>query len=420
MNLRVLSCNHQSASLDIRSKLAFAPADLPRAYDQLRAEFPTSELVVLSTCNRVEVYTAHEPGHLPPSHEELAHFLARFHQLPVEEFFNSLFERNGPDAIRHLFQVAASLDSMVLGEPQIVTQVKEAYSLARQHATTGPLTHALFQRALGVSKRIRTETALTEGRISIASVAVGDFGKNIFQSFDDKTILVIGAGEMATETLRYLKEAGASRILVTNRTQTRAEILAHEWGGQVRPFDQLDQSLAEADVIVATTGVRLVERDRFRAIRKQTARKPVFILDLGVPRDFDPAIRELDDQVFLYGIDDLQAICDKNRKARQKEVERALRIVDEETDLLLGELNHRATGPIVKRLREQWQQTVELETNRLFHRLPHLEPDRKEIERAIELMVNKLLHPPLEALKDDAHAGAQHGLLDALRRLFRL
>ena len=369
MNLRVVSCNHQSASLDVRSRLAFAPADLPRAYEQLRTEFPTSELVVLSTCNRVEVYTAHEPGQSPPSHEEVAHFLAKFHQVPVEDFFGSLFERTGPDAIRHLFQVAASLDSMVLGEPQIVTQVKEAYSLAQQHATTGPLTHALFQRALGVSKRIRTETALTEGRTSIASVAVGDFGKNIFESFDDKTILVIGAGEMATETLRYLKDEGARNILVTNRTQTRAEILAHEWGGKVRPFEELDKSLAEADIIVATTGVRLVDRARFRLIRKQSGRKPVFILDLGVPRDFDPEIRELDDQVFLYGIDDLQAICERNRKARQKEVEKALRIVDEETDLLLGELNHRATGPIVKRLREQWQKTVQLETDRLFHKL---------------------------------------------------
>ena len=420
MNLRVVSCNHQSAPLDVRSRLAFSPGALPRAYEQLRSEFPTSELVVLSTCNRVEVYTAHEPGQPPPSHEEVAHFLAKFHQVPVEDFFGSLFERTGPDAIRHLFQVAASLDSMVLGEPQIVTQVKEAYSLAQQHATTGPLTHALFQRALGVSKRIRTETALTEGRTSIASVAVGDFGKNIFESFDDKTILVIGAGEMATETLRYLKDEGAHNILVTNRTQTRAEILAHEWGGKVRPFEDLDQSLGEADVIVATTGVRLVDRDRFRLVRKRSGRKPVFILDLGVPRDFDPKIRELDDQVFLYGIDDLQAICERNRKARQKEVEKALRIVDEETDLLLGELNHRATGPIVKRLREQWQKTVQMETDRLFHKLPHLEADRKEIERAIELMVNKLLHPPLEALKDDAHAGAQHGLLDALRRLFRL
>jgi glutamyl-tRNA reductase len=420
MNLQVLYCNHQSADLDVRSRLAFAPGDLPRAYETLRSRFPHSEVVLLSTCNRVELYTAQQQAERLPSHQALSEFLAEFHQLSIERFAGTLFERTGPDAVRHLFQVAASLDSMVLGEPQIVAQVKEAYTFAQQQASTGPLTHSLFQRALGVSKRIRTETNLVNGRTSIASVAVGDFGKNIFQSFDDKTVLVIGAGEMAEETLRYLKDEGARRIVVVNRTLERAETLARDWGGEARSLEALDDALVDADVIVATTGVRLVDTAKFREVRRRSGTKPVFILDLGVPRDFPPEVRDLDDNVFLYTIDDLQAVCDENRRTRQRDVEAALKIVDEETDRFFAELNHRATGPIIRRLRDQWREVVEQETARLFQKLPHLEKDRKEIEKTIEQMVNKLLHPPLEALRDESREGTPHGLLDALRRLFRL
>lgn len=422
MNLQVVYCNHQSADLAIRERLAFSPQQLPQAYAALREAFPRSEWVVLSTCNRVEVYTAQEDPAHAPSHQDVARFFADFHKLPLHEFFDDMLERTGPDVVRHLFQVASSLDSMVLGEPQIVAQVKDAYSLAQVHAASGPLTNALFQRALNVAKRVRTETSLAEGRVSIASVAVGEFGKSIFDRFDDKVVLVIGAGEMAAETLRYLKDEGARDILVSNRTLDRALTLAEEWGGKVRPFEQLDTWLAAADVIVSTTGAEpcLVPLDRFRKVRAQTGPKPVFLLDLGVPRDFEPAIRDLDDNVFLYCIDDLEAICEQNRKARTHEVEKAIRIVEQETDKFMAELYHRATGPIVKRLREQWRDVVNQETARLFTRLPHLAKDRAEIERTIEQMVNKLLHPPLEALRDEAREGTPHGLMDALKRLFRL
>jgi glutamyl-tRNA reductase len=422
VNLQVVYCNHHTADLGLRERLAFSPRQLPGAYAALRASFPRAEWVVLSTCNRVEVYTAQEdPAHIP-SHQELAQFFAEFHQVPLTEFFDDLLERTGPDVVRHLFQVASSLDSMVLGEPQIVAQVKEAYSQAQVHSASGPLTNELFQRALNVSKRVRTETALAEGRVSIASVAVEDFGRSIFDRFDDKTALVIGAGEMATETVRYLQEAGIAEILVANRTEERAHALANEWGGKVRPFERLDDWLVQADVIVSTTGANpcLVDLTRFRRIRERTGEKPVFILDLGVPRDFAPGIRDLDDNVFLYCIDDLVAICDQNRKSRVHEVEKALLIVEQETEKFMAGLYHRATGPIIKRLREQWRDVVDQETGRLFARLPRLEQDRAEIERTIEQMVNKLLHPPLEALRDEAREGTPHGLMDALKRLFRL
>lgn len=422
MNLQVVYCNHQTADLAVRERLAFPPQDLPRAYAELRSHFPKAEWVVLSTCNRVEVYTAQEdPGHAP-SHREVAEFFASFHQLPLHEFFDDLLERTGPDVVRHLFQVASSLDSMVLGEPQIVAQVKDAYAQAQEHKAVGPLTNELFQRALKVAKRVRTETSLAEGRVSIASVAVGDFGKSIFDRFDDKVVLVIGAGEMAAETLRYLKDEGAKEILVTNRTLERAQSLAAEWGGKVRPFEQLDAWMSQADVIVSTTGAQptLIDRERFRRVREASGPKTVFLLDLGVPRDFDPAIRDLDDNVFLYSIDDLESICQQNRKSRAQEVERAVRIVEEETDRFMTGLYHRATGPIVRRLREQWREVVEQETAKLFSRLPHLEKDRAEIEKSIEQMVNKLLHPPLETLREEAREGTPHGLMHALKRLFRL
>jgi glutamyl-tRNA reductase len=424
MNLQVVYCNHQTAKLDVRERLAFSTSDqLTRAYDMLRGSFPKSDFVVLSTCNRIELYTAQEDPEKAPTHRELAQFFAEFHSLPLKEFFEDFLERTGPDAVRHLFQVASSLDSMVLGEPQIVNQVKEAYRIAQESSACGPLTHALFQRAIRVSGRVRTETGLAEGRVSIASVAIGDFGKDIFEHFADKTVLVIGAGEMAEETLRYLKDEGVHKIIVVNRSLERAEKLAREWSGVAQPLDALDLWMAEADVIVSTTGadVPIVDVERFAKIRKQSDGKPVFILDLGAPRDFAPAIADIDDNVFLYDIDDLEEVCEANRAARAKEIDRALTIIEEETDLFMHEVYHRATGPIIKRLREQWHDVRQQEVARLFSRLTHLEDkDRQVIERSIEQIVNKLLHPPLEALRDEARDGTPHGLLDALKRLFHI
>ncbi len=420
MNLQLVTCNHSTADLAVRERLAFSPQRLGEAYETLRARFPQSELIVLSTCNRVELYVAQEGAEQAPGHRELAEFLSEFHHVPLHDFFDELQEHTGPEVVRHLFQVAAGLDSMVLGEPQIVAQVREAYSQAQVQDSSGPITSSLFERAFNVSKRIRTETKLAEGRVSIASVAVGEFGKSIFDRFDDKQILIIGAGQMAEETLRYLRDEGAKEILVANRTAERAEKLAADWGGKAVPWEQLDRYLGSADIIVSTTGVTLVDVPRFKKIRQKYGEKTTFILDLGAPRDFAPEIRNLDDNVFLYCIDDLQAICDSNKKLRQKEVEKALSIIDQETESFMNDLSHRATGPIVKRLREQWRDVVDAETTRLFNKLPHLEKDRAEIEKSIERMVNKLLHPPLEVLRDESREGSHHGLLDALKRLFRI
>ncbi|MCA9015919.1 MAG: glutamyl-tRNA reductase [Planctomycetaceae bacterium] len=424
MNLQVVYCNHQTAGLDIREKLAFSSKEqLDNAYSVLKKSYPDTEMVVISTCNRVELYTATQESDAGPTHQDLARFFSEFHQVPVSDFFEDFLERTGPDAVRHLFQVASSLDSMVLGEPQIVNQVKEAYQRATENELCGPLTHALFQQAIRVSARVRTETQLSEGRVSIASVAVGTFGKGIFERFDDKTVLVIGAGEMAEETLTYLKDEGVKQINVVNRSLENAEKLAAKVGGQAKPYQELEDCIAEADVIVSTTGASqpIVDVACFQRVLEKAGNKTFFILDLGAPRDFDPAVGEISDNIFLYDIDDLEATCEKNRKARRKEVEKALAIIDEETDRFMHGVYHRATGPIIKQLRDQWHDVREQEVEKLFSKLTHLdEKDQELIKRSIEQIVNKLLHPPLEVLRQEAREGTPHGLLDALKQLFHI
>jgi glutamyl-tRNA reductase len=424
LNVQVVYCNHHTAALAVRERLAFSTAEqLRRAYDAFRDRFPGSEVVVVSTCNRVELYTAEEDPESSPTREQIARFFSEFHDVPLDDFLNDLLRQTGPEAVRHLFEVACSLDSMVLGEPQIVSQIREAYEAARDSDACGPLTNVLFQGALRVSARVRSETKLAEGRISIASVAVGEFAKNIFDQFGDKTVLVIGAGEMAEETLRYLQSEGVGRIVVVNRSRERGEKLAAEFGGIAKPWDELDAALAEADVIVSTTGAGrpIVDVERFGPIRKQADRKPVFILDLGAPRDFDPAVGNVDENVFLYDIDDLEATCERNRAARSGEIDRARAIVADETERFMHDFYHRATGPIIQRLREEWHAIRRLEMEVLEKRLKHLSPaDVQAVEKSIERIINKLLHPPLTALRDEAKAGTPHGLLHALKRLFGL
>lgn len=424
MNVRVVYCNHHTADLEVRERLAFSSQEsLRRAYDELRHRFPKSEHVVISTCNRIEVYSAQEDPRDAPTHIQLAEFFSEFHRVPLSDFLDDLLEQQGPEAVRHLFEVASSIDSMVLGESQIVNQIKSAYELAMQTSANGPLTNALFQRALTVSSRVRTETRLSLGRVSIASVAVGEFGKGIFDRFDDKTVLVIGAGEMATETLTYLQSEGVKRIVVCNRNPDRGQRLATEFSGEAQSWDRLEQCLQQADVIVSTTGADqpIVHRATMQAIRKQTGPRPLFILDLGAPRDFESGIGDLDDGIFLYDIDDLEATCEANRSRRAEEVLKAHQIIDEETSRFMQDIYHKATGPVVKRLREHWEEISRQELELLFRKLPNLEePERLAIDKAISRIVNKLLHPPLETLHQEARLGTPHGMIDAIKRLFQL
>lgn len=422
MKLQMVGCSHHNAAVEIRERLAFSPEQAAAALRRWRAAFPETEAVLLSTCNRVEVYTASEGSIEGPTHHQVAEFLAEFHGLDLVTVFNDLFEQSGEGMVRHLFSVAASLDSMVLGEPQILAQVKQAYHLAQQQQSTGPLTHDIFQAALRVAKRVASETSINERRVSIPSVAIADFAREIFERFDDKRVLVIGAGDMAEETLRYLKDAGAQEISIVNRSPQRAVELARAIGGQAAPWDQLDALLIEADLVISTTGASepVVTLDRYRSLEPARYQRPLFILDLAVPRDFDPRISDCLG-VYLYSVDDLAVACERNRRERDKELPRAIAIVEEETQRFMAELHHRATSPIIQRLRQRWSATRDDELRRLFNKLPNLDAQsREEIQRAFDRYANKLLHPPLESLRDEARRGVPHSLLEALKRLFNL
>jgi len=422
MKLQMIGCSHHNSPVEVRERLAFSADQLEPALGLLRERFPESESVLISTCNRVEVYTASDLDNVCPTHHELVDFLAEFHGLKPMEVFDALFERTGEDAVRHLFMVASSLDSMVVGEAQILSQVKQAYELARSANNAGPLTNSVFQAAMRVAKRVATETAINQRRVSIPSVAVADFAAQIFERFDDKRVLVIGAGEMGEETLRYLMDEGAREIAVCNRNPQRARDLADRTGGRPVPWDALHEAVVAADLVIGTTGSNepILTAARFREIHQQRKQRPIFMLDLAVPRDFEPAIGDFLG-VYLYSIDDLQEACEANRRAREKEWPKAERIIEAETARFMADLSHRATGPTIKRLREQADRVRQDELQRLLNKLGVLdERSRNEIARSFDRLVNKLLHPPLESLRDEAQSGSPHGLLEALARLFQL
>jgi glutamyl-tRNA reductase len=333
-----------------------------------------------------------------------------------------LYQHSDEAAVRHLFTVAASLDSMVLGEPQILAQVKQAYQVATEQDNTGPLMHAVFQTALRVARRVATETGIHHRRVSVPSVAVADFARQIFERFDDKQALVIGAGEMAEECLRYLQEEGVRQVTVVNRHFDRGEEIARRWNGRAMPWDQLPQALAAADLVVSTTGAEepIVTRRQFLDVEAGRRHRPLLILDLAVPRDFEASIADRPD-VYLYSIDDLQAACRRNRAQRDKEMPAATHIVEQETARFMAEMYHREIGPVIARLRLGWQKPKEDELQRLLNKLPELDDRAKdEIRRSFDRLVNKLLHPPLESLRDESRDGVPRGLLDALARLFQL
>ncbi len=421
MTIQVLGCSHREAPISIRERFAFSADEARCALDRLRGEFPKVESVLLSTCNRVELYTATANGGAPTS-QQIAAFLARCCGADLDEVLEHFSERVGHDAVQHLFLVASSLDSMVVGEPQILAQVKQAYQLATQQATAGPLTHAAFQAAVKVARRVANETAIHQRRVSIPSVAVADFARQIFERFDDKKTLVIGAGEMAEETLRYLKNEGAADIAVVNRSFSRAAELAERWSGRALEWDRLAEALAEADLVVSTTGApeAIVTGEQFAAIERRRGPRPLFILDLAVPRDFDPQIGDRPG-VYLYSVDDLQQACERNRRERDKELPKALKIIEQEAARFLADLRHRAVGPVIRRLREGWQKPKEEELRRLFNKLPGLDAQaRGEICESFDRLVNKLLHPPMESLRIESRHGIPSPLLEALTKLFQI
>ncbi len=423
MKLQMIGCSHHDAAVEFREKISFTTDQVSQALGAFRERFPSCEIVLLSTCNRVELYaTASDDVEL--DRDDVAAFLAEQHHLRPDEVVDQMIYRVGSDAVTHLFTVAASLDSMVVGEAQILSQVKQAYDLACNSGSAGPLTHSVFQAANRAAKRVQQETSIHRRRVSVPSVAVGEVASEVFDTLSNKRVVLCGAGEMGEESLRYLKQAGASDICILNRSYERAVALATAFGAESALWASLGQQVVDADLLIGTTSATepILDLASFLPLHGRRHNRELLILDLAVPRDFDPAIGDLP-SVYLYAIDDLQTACERNRRERQKEWPKAKQIIAEETQRFMQAINHRATGPVIQRLREQAQELKNDELERLINKLhlADLDPSaRKEIEKSFDRMINKLLHPPLASLRDDAAEGHRRGLLDALRHLFNL
>ncbi len=423
MRLLVVGCNHKTAPVALRERLSFDRQQVSEVLTLLRQELPDAETALLSTCNRVELYVASNEQ-AACSLFDPAGWLCRLRGLEPEAARAHFYRYEGRDAVRHLFAVAASLDSMVLGETQILAQVKQAYELARSAGTVAATLNQLFQAAVAAAKQVHRDTAITRGRVSVSSVAV-EFACEVFDAghFGTKTVLVIGAGKMAELTLEHLLELKPGRLLVTNRSAEKARQLAERFGGRAVPFEQLDDWLAEADLILSTTASAepIVDRQRFGRVMERRQWRPVVIIDIAVPRDFASDVADLEN-VYLYNIDDLEQQRDKNLAARERELEAAWLIVDRAAEECWTRLQyHQRMGPVVTRLRAQFDAIREEELRRLFRSLPELsDEEREKIAHAFRRYENRLLHLPSAALRDEGRNGAPHGLLEALEKLFRL
>lgn len=424
MILRVFGCNFQNTPIELREQLAFTEPELPQALADLSARYGC-EAVILNTCNRIEIYLARmtppAPGQMFVDAGLAAEFLAGWHQVDPLAVRVHLYEHADAEAVKHLFRVAGSLDSLIVGEGQIAGQVKEAYELAQRHATVGPVLHALFQHARLVAKRVRTETGISQGRVSVSSAAV-DYVRQVFSHFDDKTVLVIGAGKMGELTLKHLRELKPRRIWLTNRSFAKAEAMAQECGGTAVPWDELDHALARADIVLSTTGAPdvIVSRDRWEKIRTKREGGPVVILDIAVPRDFDPAIHD-GDQTCLFNIDDLKRIRAQTLADRAKHIAPAEAIVAEEQKRFLKLWQKRQHAPVIARLTQELESRRQERVKQLMARLDGrlTDKDRALVEGEFRQQQNEFLHVVISAL-NESQEGGHHGLLEAIRKFFGL
>lgn len=421
MNLTMIGCNFRSAPVELRERLAFDDARLDKALDELVARYDC-EAVIISTCNRVELYLA-RPTEAPPLDAGLVgEFLADFHGTPVGQLSSHLIQLRQAEAVRHLFRVAASLDSLVVGEAQIAGQVKRAYERAHGRSASGSFLNLLFQQAFAVSKRVRSETGISHGHVSVSSLAV-DYVKEVFTRFDDKTILVIGAGKMGSLTLRHLMNQKPGIILVTNRSLEKACAIAKECGGSAIPWEQLDDACVRADIVLSTTGAPepIMPQGRWEAILARRPGGTVVVLDIAVPRDFDPRIHD-GDRTCLFNIDDLKSIREKTLAERREHVASAEAIIEQEQQKFLRDWTRRRHGPLIARLTQDCdakrRAIVAQVMSKMNGRLT--DDDRRYLEKAFHLLQNQILHGPISALDEASHEGQGGHLLEALRKLFRL
>ena len=421
MNIVLVGLSHKTAPLEMRERLAFGEPQLAEALSRLVDQEIVDEGLIVSTCNRVELI-ASTPAGAEQGMDCLADFLSDFHQLPPNALNGCLYKHADSNAIKHLFRVASSLDSLVIGESQILGQVKEAYQHAINAGTIGRVLSQLMHRALSVAKRIRTETGVAQNPVSVSSVAV-ELARKIFEDLTDKTVLLVGAGEMGELAARSLIEAGTSKLIVTNRTAERAEEIASKYSGGAVNFEAFYDVLPTADVVVCSTGapdyvIRAAETKRALKSRKKG---PVLFVDISVPRNVDPGVAALEN-AFLFDVDDLDSIVKANLRERQQEARQAESIIDAEVEHFVEQLRSLDIGPAVVEVKELLAQIVVSEFRRNRKRLGDLS---QEQESAIEdilipALVNKLSHPMIVHIRNAARDGKPTQMVDELRRMIRI
>ena len=418
MRLYLIGVSHRTAPLDVRERVDFARAGFAPALAALAARNVAREMVVVSTCNRAEIYVATDTD---ADADAISAFFSDYHQVPAEDLKPHLYVQRGADVARHLFRVTAGLDSLVVGEPQIMGQVKNAYSAASHEQYTGTLLNRLFHTAFSAGKRVRTETGLGEGAVSVSYAAIS-LAKKIFRDLQSLRVLILGGGEMAKLTGLHLRAQHVQHIVVSSRTRSTAEGLATSIGAEVADWESREQALADADIVITATGAphAILARAQVAHVMRTRRERPLFIIDIALPRDVEAETGTLD-QVFLYNIDDLQGIVQENLAKRSAELAHAERIVTEEAAKFAAWMQSREIIPTVVALRQRFESIRRAELARLQQKFSALPPEaHAQIDQITRLIVEKLLLTPTEQLKavsDDALAASYS---DALSRLFSL
>ncbi len=391
MNIIVLGLNHKTAPIEIREKLAFDAADTIRALRQLKDRFREAEFVLLSTCNRVELYSAYEDMGEAVA-ETIAKFLSKFHNVALEDFKDFLYVHDEENAVRHLLTVASSLDSMVLGEAQIIGQVKESYKLACIAKSTGKVLNRLFHCAFAVSKKVHTNTSISSGRVSVASVAV-ELAKQLFADISAAKVVVIGAGDMGELLVQYLLHAGCETITVVNRSYERGLSVAKHYGIEARHWEELVTQLTGANVAIASAATQdyLFKKDSFKKIMDNRRDRALLIIDIAVPRNFEPSVNEIEN-VYLYSIDELSEVAKQNRKAREEDIAKGMQIVYENVIEFTDWFKVRDIGPLIGQMREKFAEIGQSELKRFFVGVRQEASCKEVMEAMVNRVVNKLLH----------------------------
>lgn len=419
MTLVLLGLNHKTAAVEIREKLACFFADPQEVYRRLRQIPGVQEAVYFSTCNRVEILVATPtPEAVLPAVTEL---LAAIPEAPAGQVREAVYHYQEEEAVKHLFRVACGLDSMVMGEPQILGQVKAAYRTATECQATGPLLNRLLHKTFSVAKRVRTETGIGGLAVSVSYAAV-ELARKIFGTLEGKRGLLIGAGEMAELALEHLKRHGVGDLIIANRTLAHGLVLAQRFRGTAVALSDLPEYLLQADIIISSTGAPdyILTQAQVKAAMRRRKQRPLFLIDIAVPRDLDPAINDLDN-VYLYNIDDLQQVVAANLRYRQSEAVKAEQIIAVETVKFFNWREQLAVYPTIIALKEKARQICEREVRKTLSHLGELTPEQRQaVEILAESVANKLLHDPLMYLKRNHHPKDRSRDLDFARRLFNL